>query len=103
MPSLRDVAHTVWLCTFPIQQRLDIPSARSWAAPASNLLLQQFIRENTVPNTIQITSFISASNQGNRYGTEKAGGAARPSRSKTHLPGNSSPVGKTGRRFGPAL
>ncbi len=34
MPSLRDVAHDGWLCTFTMQQQLEIPSARScWAAP----------------------------------------------------------------------
>jgi hypothetical protein len=29
MPSLRDVAHDGWLCTFT----MEIPSARNWAAP----------------------------------------------------------------------
>jgi hypothetical protein len=33
MPSLHDVAHGGWLCTFIIKQHLDIPSARSWVAP----------------------------------------------------------------------
>ncbi len=33
MPSLCDVAHDGWLCTFTIKQQLEIPSARSWAAP----------------------------------------------------------------------
>jgi hypothetical protein len=35
MPSLRDVAHDGWLCTciFTMLQKLEIPSARSWAAP----------------------------------------------------------------------
>ncbi len=33
MPSLGDVAHNGCLSTFTIQQQLDIPSARSWAAP----------------------------------------------------------------------
>jgi hypothetical protein len=33
MPSLRDVAHDEWVYTFTIIQQLEIPSARSWAAP----------------------------------------------------------------------
>ncbi len=33
MPSLRDITHDGWLCTFTIKQQLEIPSARSWAAP----------------------------------------------------------------------
>jgi hypothetical protein len=33
LPPLRDVAHDGWLCIFTIQQQLEIPSARSWAAP----------------------------------------------------------------------
>jgi hypothetical protein len=33
MPSLRDVAHDGWLCTFTKEQQLEMPSARSWAAP----------------------------------------------------------------------
>jgi hypothetical protein len=33
MPSLRDVAHDRWLCTFIMKQQQEIPSARSWAAP----------------------------------------------------------------------
>jgi hypothetical protein len=32
MPSLNDVAHDRWLCTFTIEQQLEIPSARSLAA-----------------------------------------------------------------------
>jgi hypothetical protein len=52
LPPLRNVAHDGWLCIFTIQQQLEIPSARSWAAP---------VRRVT------------------RYGTEKAGGTARPS------------------------
>ncbi len=31
--SMREVAHGGWLSTFTIQQQLEIPSARSWAAP----------------------------------------------------------------------
>jgi hypothetical protein len=34
MPSLHDEAHDGWLCACTIQQQLEIPSARSWAAPA---------------------------------------------------------------------
>jgi hypothetical protein len=33
MHSLRDLAHDGWLCTFTLQQQLEIPSAHSWAAP----------------------------------------------------------------------
>ncbi len=40
--------------------------------------------------------------QGNRYGTEKAGGTARPSRTKSHVPGHHSPpASQAGRRVGP--
>jgi hypothetical protein len=38
---------------------------------------------------------------GNRYGTEKAGGPARPSRTKSHAPGHSPPASQAGRRVGP--
>jgi hypothetical protein len=60
MPSLLGVAQNGWLCTFTIWQQLEILSASSWAVGSS---------------------FI-----GNRYGTEKAGGADRPLRTKFHLP-----------------
>jgi hypothetical protein len=33
MFSLSDVPHDGWFCTFTIKQQLEIPSARSWAAP----------------------------------------------------------------------
>ncbi len=33
MPYLRDVALDGWLCTSTIYQLLEIPAARSWAAP----------------------------------------------------------------------
>jgi hypothetical protein len=39
----------------------------------------------------------------NRYSTEKTGSTARPSRSKSHLPGHSLPASHLGRRVGPAL
>ncbi len=32
IPSLRDVAHDGWLCTFILYKQLEIPSARSWTA-----------------------------------------------------------------------
>ncbi len=35
-----------------------------------------------------ISSQLVSSGQGNRYGTENAGGTARPSRTKSQLPGN---------------
>jgi hypothetical protein len=57
MPSLRDVAHDGWLCTFTKEQQLEMPSDRSWAAPVRTT------------------------------GTKKAGGTARPSRTKPHRPG----------------
>jgi hypothetical protein len=78
MPSLRDVTHDGWLCTFSIQQQLEIPSARSWAAPVS---------------TVKATA----------YGIVKAGGTARPSRTKSHLPGHSPPASQAGRCVRPAL
>jgi hypothetical protein len=39
-----------------------------------------------------ISSQLGSSSQGNRYGTEKAAGTARPSRTKSHLPGHSPPA-----------
>ncbi len=41
--------------------------------------------------------------RGNRYGTEKAGGTARPSRTKSHLPGHFPLASQAGCRVGPAL
>jgi hypothetical protein len=41
--------------------------------------------------------------QDNRYGTEKAGGTARPSRKKPLLPGHSPLASQAGRRVGSAL
>jgi hypothetical protein len=38
----------------------------------------------------------------NRYSTEKAGGTAHPSHSKSHLPVHSPPASKAGRRVGPS-
>jgi hypothetical protein len=49
------------------------------------------------------SSQLRSSGQGNRYGTEKAGGTASPSRTKSHLPGHSPPASQAGRRVGPAL
>jgi hypothetical protein len=37
------------------------------------------------------------------YCTEKAGGTARPSHTKSHLQGPSPPASQAGRRVGPAL
>jgi hypothetical protein len=76
MPSLRDVAYDGWLCTVTIQQYIAGYS---------------------------ISSLLGSSCQGNRYGTEKAGGTARPSRTKSHLPGHAPPASQAGRRVGPAL
>jgi hypothetical protein len=50
-----------------------------------------------------ISSQLGSSCQGNRYSTEKASGTAPPSRTKLHLPGNSSPASQAGRRVGPVL
>jgi hypothetical protein len=50
-----------------------------------------------------ISSQLSSSCQGNRYDMEKTGGTARPSRTKSHLPGHSPPASQAGRRVGPAL
>ncbi len=46
-----------------------------------------------------ISSQLGSSAQGNRYCTAKAGGMARPSRTKSHLSGHSPPAS----RVGPAL
>ncbi len=46
---------------------------------------------------------LDSSCQGNRYSTEKAGGTAHPSHSKSHLPAHSPPASQAGRRIGPAL
>ncbi len=45
----------------------------------------------------------AGSRQGNRYGTEMAGGTAHPSRTKSHLPGQTPPASQAGGRVGPAL
>ncbi len=50
-----------------------------------------------------ISSQLGSSCQGNRYGTEKAGGTARLSRTKSHLRRHSPPDSQAGRRVGPAL
>jgi hypothetical protein len=50
-----------------------------------------------------ISSQLGSCCQGNRYGTEKAGGTARPSRKKTHLPVHSPPASQADRRVGSAL
>jgi hypothetical protein len=51
-----------------------------------------------------ISSQLGTSCQGSRYGIVKAGGTARPSRTKSHLQGHSPhPVSQAGRRIGPAL
>ncbi len=53
-----------------------------------------------------VSSQLGSSCQGHRYGTEKSGSTARPSRpsrTKSHLPGNSPPASQAGRRVGPAL
>jgi hypothetical protein len=93
----------------------------------SNAHIHLFVKENTLYNIGQIvdqstdlmllkmvvyyitaagnsvSSQLDSSCQGNRYGKEKAGCTARPSRTKSHLPGHSPPVGQAGRRVGPAL
>jgi hypothetical protein len=73
--SLPDVAHDGWLCT--------LTSSWNFSRLAAGLL----------------GSFC----QGNRYGTDKAGGTARPSRTKSHLPGHSPSASQAGRRVRPAL
>ncbi len=73
MPSLRDIAHDGCLCTL-----YNIAAA-----------------ENS------ISSQLGSSYQGNRYCTEKAGITARPSRTKSHLPGHSPSASQAGRRVGP--
>jgi hypothetical protein len=81
MPSLSDATHDGWLCTFIYN--------RSWTfyhLAAGQLLSGQPVRYG----------------KGNRYGTEKAGGTARPSRRESHLLGHSPPASQAGRRVGPA-
>ncbi len=50
-----------------------------------------------------LSSQLGSSCQGNRNGTENAGGMARPSHTKSHLPGHSSTARQAGRRIVPAL
>jgi hypothetical protein len=50
-----------------------------------------------------ISSQLDSSCQGNRYGTEKTGDTARPSRTKSYLPGHSPPPSLAARRVGAAL
>jgi hypothetical protein len=65
-PSLRDIAHDGCLCTL-----YNIAAA-----------------ENS------ISSQLGSSCQGNRYCTEQVGSTARPSRTKSHLPGHSLPAAR---------
>ncbi len=55
----------------------------------------------TAGNSISLQ--LGSSCQGNRYGTEKAGGTARPSHAKSHPLGHSPPASQAGRRFGASL
>jgi hypothetical protein len=66
MPSLRDKTHDGWLCTGCVP------------------LLYN--------SSCSTSSQLGSSWQGNRHGTEKAGVKARPSRTKSHLPGHSPPA-----------
>jgi hypothetical protein len=50
-----------------------------------------------------ISSQLGSSRQGNLYSTEKAGGMARPSCTKSHLPGHSPSAIQAGRHVSPAL
>jgi hypothetical protein len=77
MPFLREVAHDGWLGTF----------TNYFITAAGNSIISQQ------------GSFC----QGNRYGTVKAGSTAYPSRTKSHLPGNSTPASQASHRVGPAL
>jgi hypothetical protein len=65
LPSLGDVGYDGWLCTFPIQQQLEIPSARSRASP---------IRATGTVRKRQAVRLV------------------RPSRTKSNLPGHSPPA-----------
>ncbi len=75
MPSLRNVAHDGWLCTFIIEQQLQIPSARSWAA---------LIRAT---GTVQKRQAVWPVHHGQNH----------------TLPGHSPPASQAGHRSGPAL
>ncbi len=68
----------------------------------STFLYVVYIYYTTVAGK-SISSQLGSSCQGNRYGTEKAGGMAHPSRTKSHLPGHSPPASQAGRRVGQAL
>ncbi len=57
----------------------------------------------TIADGNSIISQLGSTRQGNRYGTKTAGGTARPSRTKSHLPGHSPSDGQAGRRIRPAL
>ncbi len=77
MPSLRDVAHDGWwLRTFT-----------TYVTAAGN----------------SFSSQLDSSYQDNRYSMEKAGCAACPSRTKSHLPCHSPPASQAGRRVGAAI
>jgi hypothetical protein len=73
MPSLRDVARDRWLFVYIFYIK----------AAGHSISLQ-----------------LGSSCQGNRYGTQKAGDTARPSRTKSHLPGHSPPASQADRRVG---
>ncbi len=93
----------------------------------SNAHIHLFVKENTLYNIGQIvdqstdhmllkmvvyyiraagnsvSSQLDSSCRGNRYGKEKAGGTARSSRTKSHMPGHSPSASQAGRRVGPVL
>ncbi len=77
MPSLRDEAYDGWL---PIVATVNNHSWKFHQDAAGQLLPGQ-----------------------PRYCMEKAGGTARPSRTKSHLPGHSPPASQAGSRVGPAI
>ncbi len=77
MPSLRDVAQDGWLCNVYIY----------YITAAGN----------------SISTQVGSRFKGNRYGTEKVGGTARSTRTKSLLLGHSPPASQAGRRVGPAL
>ncbi len=75
------------------------PYLLAWRSPWRMVVYIYYI--TTAENYISLQ--LGSPCQGNRYGTEKAGGTARPSHAKSHLPGHSPPASQAGRRVWPAL
>ncbi len=84
-----------WLCAPHLHQ--------PWLMYARKRPLPLCVYSWEESSAIVCSSQFCSSCRSNRYSTEMAGGTARPSRIKSHLPGHSPPASQAGRRVGLAL